>query len=55
MRAAQSDLESLKEEHALMIAKVAKERRNVQNCALLLSEYLDAVLQNAGADVIAED
>lgn len=38
-----------------MVAKVARERRKFQNCALLLSEYLDAVLQNAGADVIAED
>jgi hypothetical protein len=38
-----------------MVAKVAKERRKFQNCALLLSEYLDQVLQNAGADVIAED
>jgi hypothetical protein len=44
LRAAQSDLESLREEHALMVAKVAKERRKFQNCALLLSEYLDSVL-----------
>ena len=44
LRAAEGDLESLKEEHALMVAKVAKERRKFQNCALLLSEYLDAVL-----------
>ena len=44
LRAAQSDLESLREEHALMVAKVARERRKFQNCALLLSEYLDAVL-----------
>lgn len=55
LKAAQSDLEGLKEEHALMVAKVARERRKFQNCALLLSEYLDAVLQTAGADVIAED
>lgn len=55
LRAALGDLEGLQEEHALMIAKVAKERRKFQNCALLLSEYLDAVLQSAGADVIAED
>ena len=55
LKAAQSDLEGLKEEHALMIAKVSKERRKFQNLALLLSEYLDQVLQDAGADVIAED
>ncbi len=55
LKAAQSDLEGLQEEHALMVAKVARERRKFQNCALLLSEYLDAVLQSAGADVIAED
>jgi hypothetical protein len=55
LRAAQSDLESLREEHALMVAKVSRERRKFQNCALLLSEYLDNVLQQAGADVIAED
>ena len=41
LRGALSDLESLKEEHGLMVAKVAKERRKFQNCALLLSEYLD--------------
>lgn len=38
-----------------MVSKVTKERRKFQNSALLLSEYLDAVLQGAGADVIAED
>ena len=41
LRGAQSDLESLRDEHAVMVAKVAKERRKFQNCALLLSEYLD--------------
>ncbi len=41
LRGALSDLESLKDEHSLMVAKVAKERRKFQNCALLLSEYLD--------------
>lgn len=55
LKAAQSDLEGLKEEHALMISKVVKERRKFQNLALLLSEYLDHVLQDEGADVIAED
>jgi hypothetical protein len=38
-----------------MVNKVVKERRNFQNLALLLSEYLDHVLQDEGADVIAED
>ncbi len=41
LKGAQTDLESLKEEHSLMVAKVAKERKKFQNCALLLSEYLD--------------
>lgn len=48
-------MEGLREEHALMISKVVKERRKFQNLALLLSEYLDFVLQDEGADVIAED
>lgn len=38
-----------------MVAKVTRERRKFQNSALLLSEYLDVVLQEAGADLIAED
>ncbi len=38
-----------------MVNKVVKERRKFQNLALLLSEYLDHVLQDEGADVIAED
>lgn len=55
LKAAVSDLESLREEHALMVAKVTKERRKFQNSALLLSEYLDVVLQEAGSDLISED
>jgi hypothetical protein len=38
-----------------MVSKVVRERRKFQNLALLLSEYLDHVLQDEGADVIAED
>jgi len=55
LKAAVSDLESLREEHALMVAKVTRERRKFQNSALLLSEYLDVVLQEAGSDLISED
>jgi hypothetical protein len=44
LKGAVNDLGSLKEEHALMIAKITKERRKFQNCALLLSEYLDSIL-----------
>jgi hypothetical protein len=55
LKAAQSDLEGLKEEHAIMVAKVLKERRKFQNLSLLLSEYLDHVLQDEGEDIIAED
>ena len=38
-----------------MVAKVTRERRKFQNSALLLSEYLDVVLQEAGSDLISED
>ena len=55
LKGAQSDLEALREEHVIMVAKVTKERRKFQNSALLLSEYLDEVLQEAGSDLISED